>query len=562
MGLNVHVIECDFDPNVPPTAVGAHWVNTATGCQFFANGTSSVGDWQKLVGDTDELVGVSANDSTPGYLVQKLVAGTGITLTEQNDGGNETLEISGPASGETNDGVNLGAGSQVFESKSGVNLQFRTLVAGPNVTLTQNANTIEIEATDTDDDENVKVSANDTTAGTLLDKIQAGSNITITENNNGGNETLTIAATAEISGNVAAVQVEQSSTSVIPNTYTDINYGSIHVENDDTVLERDNANLDRVLVKETGFYEISYSAGIITGGASTGYDMRVRTNDAVVIPGSQARIEHESDEDWIGHSFVAELSAGDFVSVQIQEDTGGAAQGAVLEIAHLSVVALKGAKGDKGDTGPAGGVDSVNGQTGIVTLSAADVSALPDSTNLATSGGIQGGGLLSSGLNLSLTDTAVSPGSFTNANVTVDQKGRITAISNGAGGSSVFGQNAEDFIDLTNVAYTTNTPFLAYDFTTGVNPAGRYRVALNLHYEPGATNANDIFTLRIDGTQIGLEFEDEGKDTGGDIRKIVELKGYYQHTSAGTFDIQLWASQDGGGTTVIHGVQAEVWRVS
>lgn len=36
---------------------------------------------------------VSSNDTTLGYLNGKLIQGTGITLSEQNDGGNETLEI-------------------------------------------------------------------------------------------------------------------------------------------------------------------------------------------------------------------------------------------------------------------------------------------------------------------------------------------------------------------------------------------------------------------------------------------------------------------------------------
>ena len=40
----------------------------------------------------------------------------------------------------------------------------------------------------------VKVSSNDTTAGLLLAKLTAGSNITLTETNEGGNETVTVAA--------------------------------------------------------------------------------------------------------------------------------------------------------------------------------------------------------------------------------------------------------------------------------------------------------------------------------------------------------------------------------
>lgn len=56
---------------------------------------SSIPAWI-LVNDmdtTDKLAAVSSNDTMPGYLNGKLVAGTGITLTENNDGGNETLAI-------------------------------------------------------------------------------------------------------------------------------------------------------------------------------------------------------------------------------------------------------------------------------------------------------------------------------------------------------------------------------------------------------------------------------------------------------------------------------------
>ena len=43
--------------------------------------------------DTDEKSKVSSNDTTAGYLNGKLVAGTNVTFTENNDGGNETLTI-------------------------------------------------------------------------------------------------------------------------------------------------------------------------------------------------------------------------------------------------------------------------------------------------------------------------------------------------------------------------------------------------------------------------------------------------------------------------------------
>jgi len=42
--------------------------------------------------DTKKVL-VSANDTTENYLYPKLYAGPGITLTEQNDGGNETVKM-------------------------------------------------------------------------------------------------------------------------------------------------------------------------------------------------------------------------------------------------------------------------------------------------------------------------------------------------------------------------------------------------------------------------------------------------------------------------------------
>jgi len=55
-------------------------------------------EWKKILLDGDtttemSLAKVSSDDTTPGYLNGKLIAGTAIDLTEGTPGGNETLEI-------------------------------------------------------------------------------------------------------------------------------------------------------------------------------------------------------------------------------------------------------------------------------------------------------------------------------------------------------------------------------------------------------------------------------------------------------------------------------------
>jgi len=103
----------------------------------------------------DIRVKVSGNDLSNGYLAEKVVAGTNITVTELNDGGVETLQIS---------------------------------ASGGNT------------------DEQVKVSANDTTAGYLEDKIVGtASNISITTLNDGGDEDS---------------KIDLINTAVTPGTYT------------------------------------------------------------------------------------------------------------------------------------------------------------------------------------------------------------------------------------------------------------------------------------------------------------------------------------------------------
>lgn len=63
---------------------------------------------------TDELIKVSANDTTAGYLNGKLVSGTGIILTENNNGGNETLTV---AHSDTSSVSNLDTtGAQVIDT--------------------------------------------------------------------------------------------------------------------------------------------------------------------------------------------------------------------------------------------------------------------------------------------------------------------------------------------------------------------------------------------------------------------------------------------------------------
>jgi hypothetical protein len=83
------------------------------------------------------------------------------------------------------------------------------------------------------------------------------------------------------------------------------------------------------------------------------YRARVRKNDTSVIQASSMEAEDSNDINDFSHNFIVELSSGDFITLQIENDVGS---DETVEIgATFTITSLSGIKGEKGDKGDDGG---------------------------------------------------------------------------------------------------------------------------------------------------------------------------------------------------------------
>lgn len=201
-------------------------------------------------------------------------------------------------------------------------------------------------------DDDIEVTGNVTVTGTLSGNSVVASNIPDCDQlitNAAGK--LNCGTLVSLTGaNLATIQVRRDTdfTMAATDTFYDIPFNSTDTESNIAVIEHNATNTERIDIKETGYYLISYHVNANDAVVTHQLDVRVRVNNTTTLTGSLTIGRNYQNEYSPNVSTnVAYLSVNDYVTLQVSRSTANT----VIHETVLTMTKLNGIRGEKGEKG-------------------------------------------------------------------------------------------------------------------------------------------------------------------------------------------------------------------
>jgi hypothetical protein len=154
---------------------------------------------------------------------------------------------------------------------------------------------------------------------------------------------------------LATVQLDRTTDYTIETTWANVTFDTVSYENLPDVLEHDDINTERILVKDTGTYSFSYGMVVQANNTTTYTYGRLLKNGIDEISASDSEIRtYQGERHELTGSVTADIESGTYITLQLRRSSEGTVTGVHSRLNAIKLDGVKGEKGDVGDQGPPG----------------------------------------------------------------------------------------------------------------------------------------------------------------------------------------------------------------